>query len=187
MQQYVLGTICVVSKWEYCSEQNPQDPGGWERWTISKIDYKVVESIPEGKRTTNGFRKFPEREWFATLNCKHNQGSHHWKDNDWLKDRKRENQEGVWRKNFPERTASAKIWRREGGAWKLRSEAIALGQVIKNLEGLLGDLRPLLWTRQKTLGRFVQDSTWPGLLMVKSYHTGSCAEIGGPWRIGEVS
>ena len=31
---------------------------------------------------------------------------------------------------------------RRGG--KLRSEAIALGQVIKNLEGLLGDLHPLL-------------------------------------------
>ena len=45
MQQYVLSTICMVSKWEDCSEQNTQDPGRWERCMVSKVDYEVVESI----------------------------------------------------------------------------------------------------------------------------------------------
>lgn len=45
MQQHVLSTVCVVSKWEYCSEQNTQDCGMWERCITSKIDYEAVESV----------------------------------------------------------------------------------------------------------------------------------------------
>lgn len=147
MQQHVLSIVCVVSKWEYCSEQNTQDCGMWERCITSKIDYEAVESVTEGNRTTDGCRKFQGREWFTLLNCTQNQGSHHWKDYDWLKDRKRENQAGIWRKNFPKRTAGAKVLGREGGWWKMRSLSMALGQVRKSLEGLLGDLHPLLWAR----------------------------------------
>ena len=121
------------------------------------------ETVYRGKQNNNGCRQLQGREWLTLLNCKQNQGSHHWKDNDWLRGRKREKQAGIWRKNFPERTASAKVLGWEGGRWKMRSEAIALGQVIKNLEGLLGDLHSLLGARQKTQGCFVQDSAWPGL------------------------
>lgn len=77
MQQHVLSTVCVVSKWEYCSEQNTQEPGRWERCITGKIDYEAAESVTEGNRTTDGCRKLQGREGFTLLNCKQNQGSHH--------------------------------------------------------------------------------------------------------------
>ena len=57
MQQYVLSTICMVSKWEDCSEQNTQDPGRWERCIVSKVDYEVGDSI---QRET-------EQQWVQTV------------------------------------------------------------------------------------------------------------------------
>lgn len=183
----MLSTICVVSKWEHCSEQNTQDRGRWERCITSEIDYEAVESVTEGGRATDGCRKSQGRECFTLLNCRQNQGSHHWKDNDWLKDRKRENQAGICRKNFPKRTASAKVLGREGGHWKMRSPSMALGQVRRSLEGLLGDLHPLLWADRKHGAVLYTIAHDLGYMMVKSHHTGSCAEIGGPCRIGEVS